>query len=85
MCFAIIPKNGKEEVEEVAIEVADFLEEFPNIVLDNVHDGIPPVRKISHQMDLILGASLPNKAVRIMTPTESEELNRQVISYCREH
>ena len=48
MCFAIIPKDGKEEVEEVPAEVANFLEEFPNIVLDNVLDGLPPVWKISH-------------------------------------
>ena len=29
-------------------------------------------------MDLILGASFPNKAAHRMTPEESEELNRQV-------
>ena len=29
-------------------------------------------------MDLILGASLPNKVVHKMTLVESEELNRQV-------
>ena len=29
-------------------------------------------------MDFILGANFPNKAVHRMTPTESEELNRQV-------
>ena len=40
MCFAIIPKDGKEEVEEVSIEVADLLEEFLDIVLDNVPDGL---------------------------------------------
>ena len=78
MCFAIMPKDGKEEVEEVPTEVADLLEEFPDIISDNVPDGLPPVRKISHQMDLVPGASLPNKAAHRMTPAESEELNRQV-------
>ena len=29
-------------------------------------------------MDLILGASFPNKAVQRMTPAKSEELNRQM-------
>ena len=39
--FSIIPKDGKEEVEEVPIEVVDLLEEFSDIVLDNVPDGLP--------------------------------------------
>ena len=78
VCFSIVPKDGKEEVEEVPTEVVDLLKEFPNIFSDNVPDGLPLVRKISHQMDLISGASLPNKATHRMTPTESEELNRQV-------
>jgi len=73
-----MPKDGKEEVEEVPTKVTDLLEEFPDIISDNVPDGLPPVRKISHQMDLVPGASLPNKAAHRMTPAESEELNRQV-------
>ena len=78
VCFAIVPKDGKIKVEEVPVEVAELLKEFPNIVLDNVPNGLPLVRKISHQMDLIPGASLPNKVAHRMTPAESEELNRQV-------
>ena len=51
----------------MTIEVANLLEEFPNIVSDNVPDGLPLVYKIIHQLDLILGASLPNKAGHKMT------------------
>ena len=78
MCFGIIPKDSKEKVEEVPIEVADMLGEFFYIVSDNVPNGLPPMRKISHQMDLVLGAIFPNKEAHRMTPRESEELNRQV-------
>ena len=78
ICFSIILKDIKEEVEEVLVEVADILGEFSNIVLDNVPNRLPPMRKISHQMDLVLGASFPNKVAHRMTPTKSEELNRQV-------
>ena len=28
VCFAIVPKDRKEEVEEVSVEVAKLLEEF---------------------------------------------------------
>ena len=55
-----------------------MLEEFSNIVSNNVPNGLPPMRKISHQMDLVPCANLPNKAMHRMTPIESEELNRQV-------
>ena len=78
MCFSITLKVSKEKIEEAPIEVADMLGDFSDIVSDNVPDGLPPMRKISHQMDLVLGASFSNKAVHRMTPTESEELNRQV-------
>ena len=47
MYFSIIPKDSKE-VEEVLAEVTYMLGEFFDIVLDNVPDGFPPMRKISH-------------------------------------
>ena len=78
VCFAIVPKDGKTKVEEVPTEVANLLEEFPDIVSDNVPNGLPLVQKISHQIDLIIGASLSNKVVHRMTQIESEELNRHV-------
>ena len=48
LCFAIVPKDGKAKVEEVPVEVTDLLEEFPDIVLNNVPNGLPPVQKINH-------------------------------------
>ena len=77
-CFSIIPKDGKEEVEEVSVEVVDSLEEFTDIVSDNFLNGLPPMWKINHQMDLIPEANFPKKAVHKMKLVESEELNKQV-------
>ena len=48
VCFAIVLKDGKVEVEEVPAKFSDLLKEFLNIVLDNVPNGLPPVWKISH-------------------------------------
>ena len=78
MCFSIIPKDSKEEVEEVPTSVVDILREYSDILLDNVANRFPSKKKTSHQMDLVLGASFPNKAVHRMTPVESEELNMQI-------
>ena len=63
MFFAIIPNDSKEEVEEVPVEVADMLGEFLDIVSNNVPDGFPPMRKIDHQMDLVLGVSKQGNAL----------------------
>ena len=41
MCFAIVPKDGMVEVEEVPTEVANLLEEILDIVLENIPDGLP--------------------------------------------
>ena len=46
MCFAIIPKDSKEEVEEVPTKVANMLEEFFYIVSNNVPNGFPVTRWI---------------------------------------
>ena len=43
VCFSIVPKDGKIEVEEVPIEVVDLLEEFLDNVSDNVPNGLPLV------------------------------------------
>ena len=51
MCFSIILKDSKEEVEEVPIKVADMLEEFTDIVSNNEPKGFSPMRKIGHQME----------------------------------
>ncbi|XP_059073607.1 uncharacterized protein LOC131874312 [Cryptomeria japonica] len=76
--FSSIPKVDKEEVEDVSIEVVDMLDEFQDIVSDNVSDGLPPMRKIIYQMDLIPRANFLNKVAHIMTLVENEELNMQV-------
>ena len=48
---------------------------FGDVISDNVPEGLPLVRQINHQIDLIPGASFPNKVAHRMTPTKTEELN----------
>ena len=40
--------------------------------------GLPPIRGIEHQIDLIPGASLPNRAPYRTNPEETKENQRQV-------
>ena len=78
MCYALIPRKDKEGSSEIPLEVSDLLSEFGDVIFDNVPEGLPLVRKISHQIDLIPRASFPNKATHRMTPTKIDKLKRQV-------
>ncbi len=78
MCYALIPRKDKEGSSEIPFEVSNLLGEFGDVISDNVPEGLPPVRQISHQIDLIPGASFSKKDARKMTPIETVELNRQV-------
>eukprot|EP00253_Pinus_taeda_P033085 PITA_33085 len=52
--------------------------EFTDIVVDDFPDKLPPKRSISHHIDFIPGASLPNKAAYRMSPKDNEEIRKQV-------
>jgi hypothetical protein len=54
------------------------LDHFADIVVDELPNSLPPIRIISRHIDLILGASLPNKAAYRLTPRENEEVKNQV-------
>ena len=62
-------------IDQVLVEIEKLLEEYKEIITKDIPNGLPHVRSISHCMDLILGASLPNKAPYRLTLMENEELN----------
>ena len=53
MCYALIHKKDKEGSSEIPSKVLDLLSEFGDIIFDNVPKGLPPIKPISHQIDLI--------------------------------
>ena len=53
-----------------------MLSEYRDIVVDDLSNELPPRRNISHQIDFIPRASLPNKAAYKLTPQENEELKK---------
>jgi hypothetical protein len=65
-------------VKYLPIEIHELLENFADIVVDELPHSLPPIRSISHHIDLILGASLPNKATYRLRPRENEEVKNQV-------
>jgi hypothetical protein len=65
-------------VDDLPEEIQELLGEFTDIIVDELPRSLPPMRSVSHHIDLILGASLPNKAAYRLTPQENEEVKRQV-------
>jgi hypothetical protein len=63
-------------MSSVPPKIQPLLNEFKEIVADDLPLGLPPLRSISHQIDLIPRSSLPNKSPYWMTPIESEEVNK---------
>lgn len=80
--FAVICKPKviltSTKIFELPIEIQEMLENYCDIIFDDLPNELPPIRKISHHIDLIPGASLPNKVAYRMTPAENEEVKKQV-------
>ncbi|KAK1603858.1 hypothetical protein QYE76_027531 [Lolium multiflorum] len=51
--------------------------EFGDVFPEEVPVGLPPLRDIEHQIDLIPGASLPNRAPYRTNPEETKEIQKQ--------
>ena len=56
----------------------ELLKEFGDVFPKDTPRGLPPLRGIEHQIDLIPGASLPNKSAYRSNLKETKEIQRQV-------
>ena len=65
-------------VDDLPDEVQELLEEFADIIVDELPRSLPPVRSVSHHIDLIPRANFTNKSVYRLTLQENEEVKRQV-------
>jgi hypothetical protein len=59
-------KNVCYSIDDTSIAlppaVANLLQEYMDVFPSEIHPALPPVRGIEHKIDLIPGASLPNRA-----------------------
>jgi hypothetical protein len=59
-------------------EAKGLMGEFADVFPVELPDELPPLHDIQHQIDLVLGSSLPNRPHYHMSPKEYEELRHQV-------
>ncbi|KAE8729552.1 hypothetical protein F3Y22_tig00003518pilonHSYRG00008 [Hibiscus syriacus] len=78
--YALLPcENNAVDVDaDLPVEVQRLLAEFSNLIPEDLPPGLPPMRDIQHQIDLVNGSSLPNRPAYRLSPKEAEELQRQV-------
>jgi hypothetical protein len=58
--------------------VANLLQEYADVFPKDLPPGLPPLRGIQHQINLIPGAQLPNRAPYRTNPNETKEIQCQV-------
>ena len=74
--LVVADKPQEKECEITDPRLESLFAEFPH--LKNEPQGLPPIRDIQHQIDLILGASLPNLAHYRMSPEEYKILHDHI-------
>jgi hypothetical protein len=67
----VLTSNSMDDLPE---EVQELLENFVDIVVDELPNSFPLIRSISHYIDLIPGAKLSIKESYRLTPQENEEV-----------
>ena len=82
MHFAVIRRLKviltSTNLDDLSEEIKMLLNDFVDIIVDELPNALPPIRSISHHIDLIHGEILPNKATHKLTPQENAEVGRQV-------
>jgi hypothetical protein len=65
-------------VYDLPEEIQELLEEFADVIVDELPRSLPPIRSVSHHIDLIPAAIFPNKIAYRLMPQENEEVKKQV-------
>ena len=76
VCYALICKNALFSIDDIASTllhaVTKLLQEYSDVFPKEIPPRLPPLRGIEHQIDLIPGASLPNRGAYKTNPEETK-------------
>ncbi|XP_057543823.1 uncharacterized protein LOC130823208 [Amaranthus tricolor] len=76
--YLLYSKEIHEKFVSQNPKLAQLIKDFKDVFPDELPNGLPPLRGIEHQIDLIPGAPLPNKPAYRCNPLETKELQRQI-------
>jgi hypothetical protein len=80
LCYVLVCKNVLYCIDDTSIDlpptVANLLQEYMDVFPFEIPPGLPLVRGIEHNIDLILEASLPNCDAYRTNPEETKEIQR---------
>ena len=72
----IVKELSTSESTSLPPQIEKLLEEFAYVFPEELPKGLPPIRGIEHQIDLIPGAALPNRPAYRSNPEEAKELQQ---------
>jgi hypothetical protein len=82
ICYAFVSRDTLFSLDNLPGTlppvVTNLLQEYADVLPTEIPLGLPPIRGIEHQIDLIHGASLPNRVAYRTKPEETKEIQRQV-------
>ena len=78
MCLALVAKGvpSDSSIVEVPLEVKNLLDDFVDMMPDELPSELPPLKNIRHATHLVPGSQLSNLPHCRMNPKEREELIR---------
>jgi hypothetical protein len=81
VCYILVCTQTLFSLDNIASSTppiaTNLLQEYEDIFSSEIPPGLPPMRGIEHQIDLIPGATLPNRAAYRTNLEETKEIERQ--------
>ncbi|GJT73580.1 putative reverse transcriptase domain-containing protein [Tanacetum coccineum] len=76
-CQVFVAQVMEKKSEDKRLEDIPVVREFPKVFLEDLH-GLPPIRQVEFQIDLIPGATPIARAPYRLAPSEMQELSNQL-------
>jgi hypothetical protein len=78
-CYALVCSSMLASLDDapsldIPPAVSNLLQEYADVFPKDLPPGLPPLRGIEHQIDLIPGTQLPNRAPYRTNPDETKEI-----------
>ena len=78
VAYVVVVVKENDDVSKPPPIMQEMLKEFEDVVPNEIPHGLPPMRDIQHEINLVPRAILPNKPTYRISPKEHEKLKRQV-------